>query len=227
MGRLFFKSNEIISFNFEGLSFVPQVEISDLNLIKKVEPFKGYKIADCKLPKELEEWVFIKQLGERIVKQRENLVRMLICQKYLLAYNPLPQVYISKYLDIRRNTLKSWIDDFVRLGWLKIFSPDYGKGQMAIRYSAHGELSETIMAYHNFKSRRDCYGEVHLPVKINDGEWNDTLFISSFKFSSDLDNTNFINWVKTIDGWDKKTRLVQAHNAFAGMKKFALKNKFN
>lgn len=223
LGRLFFKSNQIISFNFSGYSFLP-IRIDAQ--VEKIEKAKfQYRLADCAFPAEIEKWVNKKELGKRIVAKREELIRILICQKYLLAYNGFSQDYMAKYLNIRRNTFKVWFDDLIKHGWLTIFSDDYGKGWKSKTYSAKGELADTIMSYHGFKNRSDCYSQVELPVKIKNGEWHKVLFLSTFKFSNDEDSTNYINWVKTIDGWDRKTRLVQAHNAFTCMKKILISKK--
>lgn len=221
LGRLFFRSVEILSMNLDGQSFVtvrPNSITPPVLINKKLE----YRMAECELPPEILKWVNKKELGQRIVNKREVLIRILICQKYLLTHNDLSLEFISNYLGIKRDTLKNWFDDLIKHGWLSIFSNDYGKGWKSKSYSAQGELAKVIMEYHGYKTRRDCYGEIALPVSIKDGEWNEVLFQCSFKFSLDDKPDIYINWVKTIDGWDKKTRLIQAHNSFKHMKKFIL-----
>ena len=221
LGRLFFRSTEIASCNFNGKSFIPTAFTSETSTALIEEKFE-YRLATCPIPKEIETWINRKELGQRITSKREKLIRMLICQKFLLSYNPLPLEYVSKYLNIKRNTLKGWLDDLIKHGWLSIFSDEYGKGWKSKSYSAHSELAKTIMSYHGYQSRRDCYREINLPNSIKDGEWNDILFLCAFKFSTDENPDGYINWVKTIKGWDQKTRLAQALTSFKSVKAYTL-----
>lgn len=221
INRLFYKSKEVVSSNFIGNSFLP-IEFNIIQTPPKAD-FK-YRIADCELPIEIQKWIYRKELGEPIMAKREQLIRILICQKNLLHYNPFSQVYMARYLNIRRNTFKTWFDDLITNGWLVIFSEEYGKGWKTKTYKAKGILEKLIMDYHGFRTKQDFYKEINLPTEIQDGKWHPNLFFASFKFSHDENSDNYIRWVMTLSGWDQKTRIQQAHNAFKDMKEYVRKN---
>jgi hypothetical protein len=221
MGRLFFPSKEVISFNFSGKSLIPHKAnpvLNDSNTNPTNKEIFKYKESNIELNQKIKDWIFVKQLGTSLVAKRERFIRILICQKYLLLRSELPQAFISNYLGIKRDTLSNWIEQLINLDLLVIADEEYGLGWKARSYRALNELSELIMKHHGFKDKRDCLSDFSLPLKINDGEWHRTLFIASFKFKSDPNPENFISWVKSISGWEKKTRLTQAINAFNSMK---------
>jgi len=220
IGRLFYKSQTIVSHNFEGenLEIKRELDSTTVNPKPAVKEI-AYRLAKCELPDFLKDWIFkFKNLSVSQIDKREKFIRFLLAQKHLVIRNPIPQETVAKFLQVERLTLRSWIKDFEEYNWLIIVSNDYGKGWKSRDYAVSGDLFEYMMALHKFKNKRDCYSQLKLPTSIPDGQWHNDLYHFSFCFSGDPDDVKFLEWVKTIPGWDKKTRLLQAKNAFKGMK---------
>jgi hypothetical protein len=214
-GRLFFKSNCIESYRFDG-------EYVDSGLIiKKVINEKrkfNYLRSKSKLDKQFIEWVQ-KTQSKKQQSKREDFIRILLAQRNLLRKNVLPQVFIASQVGITRETVKVWLKEFIELGYLK-FRDDilWGKGQRAKSYRAFGLLKSSI--------EKEPISKIELPSVIENGEWNDVLFECAIKFTKQSSDKLFIEWVKTIPNWDSKPeRLIQAKNAWKNRKKFINKDK--
>jgi len=224
IGRLYFKSQKIVSFNFQGKNF----EIIETNKTLIIDNAKDeqkfeYRLANCEIPSFLSQWITkFNNLGKYKIQKREKFVRFLIAQKYLLVRNPIPQETVAEFLNIERITLSSWIKEFEKYKWLRIVSNEYGKGWKSKDYAVNGDLLNFMMAHYHLENKRDCFPQLQLPTAIKDGEWHNDLYHFSFYFSADSDNTRFLDWIKTLPGWDKKTRYAQAVNAFLGMKEQSL-----
>lgn len=218
LGRFFYKSQEVISHNFNGKSF--ELVSLDKTEVAPAENNDALWEADIVLTDSLKNWINKQNLGTRLIKARERLIRILIAQKGLLIRFDISKEWLSNYLNIKRDTLTNWLKEIIDNGWLNIANEAYGKGYKAISYRAENELAELIMSYYGFKDRRDSYNSKPLPTKINDGEWHKTVFLASFKFQNDETDDNFIKWFKTIPGWDQKDRLSKAHNSFKDMKRY-------
>lgn len=218
MGRFFYSSPSIFSWNFNGYTLSPSAV--DQNVEAKLPKKFRYNQSEGPISECFVKWINIPTLGKRVIEAREKFVRLLIAQKHLVIRNPLPQEEISQFLNIKCDTLRSWLKEFRSRDWLELPSNDYGKGWKALDYIAKNELFYEIMNYHKFKNKWDSRLYKELPTQINDGEWHRTLFLCSFHFKSDPDESRYIKWVKSIQGWDKKTRLKEAHDTFKCMKKF-------
>lgn len=219
LGRFFYKSQEIISYNFHGKSFKP-VTLEEIEVIPLQEKNVVLWEADIELTEEMKIWIDKKILGKRVILTRERLIRILIAQKGLLIRFDISKEWLSDYLHIKRDTLSVWLKDIMKRGWLSIANEAYGKGYKAISYRAENGLAELIMNYYGFKDRKDSYSSKPLPMQIKDGEWHRTVYIASFRFQNDETDENFIGWFKSVPGWDKKTRLKEAYDAFKCMKRY-------
>jgi len=219
LGRFFYKSVDIVSHNFNGNSF----ELLTVTKHEEKPEVKKDVIlweANIELPKEIMDWIDRKTLGKRIVNARERLIRILIAQRELLIRFDISQEWFSEYLHIKRDTFNVWLQDFLENDWLSIANDSYGKGYKAISYRAEGLLADLIIKYFDYKNRRDAYNVINLPTQIKDGEWHRTIYLSALRFKNDETDENFIRWVQTIPGWDKKTRLKEAYDAFKCMKRY-------
>lgn len=219
-GRFFYKSQEIISSNFNGKSFkLVLTEKSGEKQLKKKDI--ALWEANIELTTSMKNWIDRKNLGQRLIQTREQLIRILIAQRGLLIRFDISQEWLSNYLHIKRDTLSSWLTDLIEnQKWLSIADKSYGKGYKAISYRAEHELAELIMNFYGYIDRKESYETNTLPTEIKDGEWHRSTYIASLKFQKDTTDENFIRWFKTIPGWDKKTRLKEAYDAFKCMKRY-------
>lgn len=163
----------------------------------KAEPTYKYFVRE-RLPAELEEYICVK--GFR---------GFLCCLATMsgLARNGfgISQKILARTLKLKQSTCSRYIRLAIELGLLEVVNDQYIPEKRAKTYKAKGALlsylKKTLKERTNFK--------VKLPKKVKEGQWHSTIVqVASTTFRTNL--KGFIEWFKSLPGWDIGDRLYQA-----------------
>jgi hypothetical protein len=230
--HLFFPSKVVEFINDTGELFdftTLNITVSEEEDFEKKDPLKRYYLSDSSIPETIQK--LIDENTTRPMRQKfERFIRMLMAQTNLVGKdpaidefigqgrNPLPRQTIAKFIPTTRVTLSKWFKKLIDNNLLLDLDPDNVGSERAKTYKALNELkSAIIQSYYENKAKRI---DKPLPSKIDDGDWNDVLYLIAFRFQNDDGPDRYYEWVKSIKGFkDKPEREVQMTNSWKNMKK--------
>lgn len=115
----------------------------------------------------------------------------------------ISQIVLSRTLDITQERASQYIRRAIKLGWLKVVDNNYIPDKRAKRYIAKGILRNVIL-----KRTTSIGSSKMLPGAIPDGFWHHWIQEGVKVFWAAP--IRFLEWFKTIPGWDLKDRWYQA-----------------